>query len=122
MNPRPMSPLPTRPPADEAPPSEPMDLVEAEPVAPQSPAPAPEPEPEPESAPVSYATTLKDLFARMDAGWAQFRVAASAWPSERMDERIEEDGWSRKQMLAAHHRLARCHPRSAGQMILSGHS
>jgi hypothetical protein len=73
------------------------------------------------ASPVNYPTTLKDLFARMDGGWHEFRVAAGAWPSERMDERIEEDGWSRKQMLAhisawhdaTHDRL--------GKMILSGH-
>jgi Protein of unknown function (DUF1706) len=72
------------------------------------------------SNPVSYPTTLKEMLARMDAGWAQFKVEAAAWPSERMDERIEEDSWSRKQMLAhitawhdaTHDRL--------GKMILSG--
>jgi hypothetical protein len=72
-------------------------------------------------APVNYPTTLKELFALMDGGWRTFRAAASAWPSERMDEHIDEDGWSRKQMLAhisawhdaTHDRL--------GKMILSGH-
>jgi hypothetical protein len=112
----------------EEPPFEPMPLAEVEAVAPQAPSPepasqpepAPEPAPEPVAPPVSWPTTLKETFARMDAAWVAFKAAAAAWPSERMDERIEEDGWSRKQMLAhitawhdaTHDRL--------GKMILSG--
>ena len=106
----------------EEPPFEPIPLMEAEPVQPAAPV-----EPEaavteeaPVAAPVTYPTTLKELFARMDSGWTSFRTAAAAWPSERMDEHIEEGGWSRKQMLAhitawhdaTHDRL--------GKMILSG--
>jgi hypothetical protein len=42
---------------------------------------------------------MRELFARVDEGWRQFRAAAGAFPSERMDERLH-DGWTRKQMLA----------------------
>jgi hypothetical protein len=92
----------------------------AEPAAEPEPEPEPAPEREPEAPPLKWPTTLKETFARMDAGWSSFRAAAAAWPSERMDERMEEDGWSRKQMLAhitawhdaTHDRL--------GKMILSG--
>jgi hypothetical protein len=113
------------------PPFEPMPLAEAEPVAPQQAAPAQEPEPAPAPAPavapepdpeppIDYPLTLKEMFARMDAGWSSFRAAAAAWPSERMDEHIEEGGWSRKQMLA---HIAAWHDAThdrLGKMILSG--
>ncbi len=63
--------------------------------------------------------TLREIVARADDGWRQFRVAAGAFPSERMDERLG-DGWTRKQMLAhitAWHDMA--HDR-LGKMIMSG--
>jgi hypothetical protein len=120
----------------EEPPFEPMPLAEAEPVAPQPtpaaaaeaapaapdapPAQAPEAAPEPAAPQVAYAVTVKELFARMDSGWSSFKAAAAAWPSERMDEHIEEDGWSRKQMLA---HIAAWHDAThdrLGKMILSG--
>ncbi|MEX2547383.1 MAG: DinB family protein [Chloroflexota bacterium] len=63
--------------------------------------------------------TLREIVARAEDGWRQFRAAAGAFPSERMDERLG-DGWTRKQMLAhitAWHDMA--HDR-LGKMIMSG--
>jgi len=66
--------------------------------------------------------TLNQIFALVDEGWRQFRTAAGAFPSERMDERLSEDGWTRKQMLAhvaAWHDLT--HDR-LGKLIMTGQS
>ncbi|HYI23583.1 MAG TPA: DinB family protein [Candidatus Limnocylindrales bacterium] len=43
--------------------------------------------------------TVRELLRRVDAGWAEFRASAARFPSERMDEHLTEDGWTRKQML-----------------------
>jgi hypothetical protein len=56
-----------------------------------------------EQAPARVAPSrqsLRELLARVDNGWIGFRAAAGAIPSERMDERLGEGGWTRKQMLA----------------------
>jgi hypothetical protein len=73
-----------------------------------------EPEPEP-----TGPQTMRELYALVDDGWRRFRSAAGAFPSERMDEKLD-DGWTRKQMLAhisawhdqTHERL--------GRMLLTG--
>ena len=65
--------------------------------------------------------TLSDMFRLVDDGWRRFLRSASAFPSERMDERLN-DGWTRKQMLAhiaAWHDLT--HDR-LGKLILTGES
>ena len=88
--------------------------------------PVPQPEPLAEAEPVAQPEpkqpqTLTELLARVDDGWRQFRAMAGAFPSERMDERLNE-GWTRKQMLAhvsAWHDLA--HDR-LGKLILTGES
>ena len=54
---------------------------------------------EPVAAATFYPQTMREMFVRVDSGWAYFRAAAGAFPSERMDERLD-DGWTRKQMLA----------------------
>jgi hypothetical protein len=62
------------------------------------------------------------MLARVDDGWVHFRAAAGAFPSERLDERLSDGGWTRKQMLAhiaAWHDLA--HDR-LGKLISSGKS
>lgn len=64
--------------------------------------------------------SLAEMFALVDDGWRQFRAAAGAFPSERMDERLNDDGWTRKQMLAhiaAWHDLT--HDR-LGKLIMTG--
>lgn len=118
-------------------PSEPNQPARPEPVRPIEPpedTSAPAPAPTPDVAPVlePEATrepapapprpqTLPEMFALVDDGWRQFLRSASAFPNERMDERLN-DGWTRKQMLAhisawhdqAHDRL--------GKLILTGES
>lgn len=83
-----------------------------EPTAQATPAPDPTPEPQ-------RPQTVSQMFDLVDNAWGQFLRAASAFPSERMDERLNE-GWTRKQMLAhiaAWHDLT--HDR-LGKLILTG--
>jgi len=49
---------------------------------------------------VTDQPTAKDLLSRMDDGWAAFSQAVHAMPAERLEGRLGEDGWTRKQMLA----------------------
>ncbi len=44
--------------------------------------------------------TARATLARVDAAWRQFRSAAGFVPAERMNEHLDEAGWTRKQMLA----------------------
>ena len=44
--------------------------------------------------------TVNELLTRMDAGWAAFSQAMHALPAERLEGRLGEHGWTRKQMLA----------------------
>ncbi len=75
-------------PTQAAVPIEPAAPTEAAvPVIPSAPAAEPPPE------------TVRELLRRVDAGWADFRASAARFPSERMDEHLTEDGWTRKQML-----------------------
>jgi len=63
---------------------------------------------------------MKETFRLIDPAWQRFYAQASAFPSERMDEHLQEDGWTRKQMLAhinAWHDLT--HDR-LGKFIISG--
>jgi len=121
---------PEPPPSPEAPPEAPPEgQPEAQPEGqPASPTPAnaantevasiPSLPVEPERPP----QTLSQMFRLVDEGWRQFRAAAGAFPSERMDERLSEDGWTRKQMLAhvaAWHDLT--HDR-LGKLIMTGQS
>jgi hypothetical protein len=53
--------------------------------------------------PMNVATdqpTTKDLLARMDDAWSSFSHAVHALPTELLDQKLGEDQWSRKQMLA----------------------
>lgn len=45
-------------------------------------------------------TTAKDTLDRLDDAWRRFRSAIEAIPGEYLDLRLEEGGWTRKQMLA----------------------
>jgi hypothetical protein len=49
---------------------------------------------------VTDQPTAKEVLARIDAGWAAFSEAVHATPVERLEMRLAEDGWTRKQMLA----------------------
>lgn len=95
---------------------------ESQPSSTQAPPTTPEPSPEPEPTPEPLRPqTVSEMFALVDDAWRQFFRAASAFPSERMDERLNE-GWTRKQMLAhisAWHDLT--HDR-LGKLILTGES
>ncbi len=53
--------------------------------------------------------TIKQLLARMDEGWSTFSRAVHALPTEVLEQKLGENEWSRKQMLAhlaAWHELA----------------
>lgn len=95
---------------------------ESQPPPTQAPESTREPTPEPRpTAERRQPQTLSEMFALVDDAWRQFLRAASAFPSERMDERLNE-GWTRKQMLAhisAWHDLT--HDR-LGKLILTGES
>jgi len=43
---------------------------------------------------------LGDILARMDEGWSRFHGRVTSIPTEKLADRIGEDGWTRKQMLA----------------------
>jgi len=49
---------------------------------------------------VTDQPTVKEVLARLDAGWAVFSSAVHAMPAERLEQRLGEDAWTRKQMLA----------------------
>jgi hypothetical protein len=44
--------------------------------------------------------TAKDLLARMDDAWASFSHGVHALPTELIEQKLGEDEWTRKQMLA----------------------
>ena len=46
-----------------------------------------------------YPTTCARCSAASTPAGREFRAAAARFPSERMDEHLSEDGWTRKQML-----------------------
>ncbi|MDL2335311.1 MAG: hypothetical protein QFC55_04705 [Chloroflexota bacterium] len=137
-------PVPIFEPEHEAQPEpEPKPVPEPEP----EPEPAPEPEPEPVPEAQSWAAsarsvesvppaspaepempaarpklTLRQLVARVDDAFGEFRAAAASYPKEHMDERLGEDLWTRKQMLA---HVAAWHDLTAERLIkmsLSGQS
>lgn len=49
---------------------------------------------------VTDQPTVKEVLARLDAGWSIFSAAVHAMPAERLEQRLGEDAWTRKQMLA----------------------
>ena len=44
--------------------------------------------------------TTRDLLAQMDDAWSSFSHAVHALPTELLEQKLGEDQWSRKQMLA----------------------
>ncbi|HLX35160.1 MAG TPA: DinB family protein [Candidatus Limnocylindrales bacterium] len=44
--------------------------------------------------------TVKQLIATMDDAWAPFHDAVRALPAQLLEQRLGENGWTRKQMLA----------------------
>jgi hypothetical protein len=49
---------------------------------------------------VTDQPTVKEVLSRMDDGWTTFVQAVRAMPAERLEQRLGEGGWTRKQMLA----------------------
>jgi hypothetical protein len=49
---------------------------------------------------VTDQPTAKEVLTRIDDAWATFSGAVHAMPVERLEMRLTEDGWTRKQMLA----------------------
>jgi hypothetical protein len=93
---------------------EPEPAEEPAPLASLASDPQPEPptkagsEPKAESSPklvpdrpdVDLPTTVNETLRRVDESWRAFHAAVVRFPAERMDERLTEHGWTRKQMLA----------------------
>lgn len=46
------------------------------------------------------ALTVREALARMDAGWTAFSGTMKSMPNEQLEERLGDDAWTRKQMLA----------------------
>ncbi|MEO8012488.1 MAG: DinB family protein, partial [Dokdonella sp.] len=117
---------------------EPVPEPESEPERGPEPAesePEPEPQAQPASDPQSWVASaqsesapfsaqpemsamprlsLRQLVARVDDAFGQFRAAAARYPKEHMDERLGEDMWTRKQMLA---HVATWHDLTAERLI-----
>jgi hypothetical protein len=77
---------------------------------------------QPEPTPASPRMTLRQLVARVDNAFGEFRAAAARYPKEHMDDHLGEDTWTRKQMLA---HVAAWHDLTAerlSKMALTGHS
>ena len=95
----------------------------SEPEPEPEPEPALEPEPEPAPEPPSWVAsvqsappklTLRQLVGRVDDAFGEFRAAAARYPKEHMDDRLGEDLWTRKQMLA---HVAAWHDLTAERLI-----
>jgi hypothetical protein len=74
------------------------------------------------AAELNFPRTMRETLRHVDDAFAAFRALAARFPSERMDERIGPDGWTRKQMLE---HVAAWHDLTADrvvQMINTGQS
>lgn len=97
----------------------------APPGLPQPPTPTPVAEPPAVAAAppeFDFPQTIRDTLRHVDQAWLTFRAAAMRFPSERMDEHLTLDGWTRKQMLA---HIAAWHDLTADRivkLINTGHS
>lgn len=97
---------------------EPEPVVAAEPDAP------PEPEPEPVAVevvppvdPEAPPLTMREMFARVEPAFQAFRDAVYRYPAEHMNDRIGDEGWTRKQMLA---HIAAWHDLTTDRLIKAG--
>jgi hypothetical protein len=84
-----------------------IEPPETAPVAQQS-------TPEPQAPEFDFPRTMRETLARVDQAWTTFRAAAERFPAERMDERLSEDGWTRKQMLE---HIAAWHDLTADRLV-----
>lgn len=114
--------------------TEPEPVTEPEPLVEPAPEPERQPEPEtvmaaasePEPAPADVAPpvdpaapplTMREMFARVEPAYQAFRDAAYSYPAEHMNDRIGEEGWTRKQMLA---HVAAWHDLTTDRLIKAG--
>ena len=61
-----------------------------------------------------FPNTIRETLRRVDQAWLAFRGAALRFPQERLDERLGEDAWTRKQMLE---HIAAWHDLTANRLI-----
>jgi hypothetical protein len=78
-----------------------------------------EPAAEPAASPADrpdfdFPKTINETLSHVDQAWSAFRAAVQRFPSERMDERLTEKGWTRKQMLA---HVAAWHDLTADRLV-----
>ena len=70
---------------------------------------------EPQAGPqLDFPRTIRETLRKVDQAWAVYRAAALRFPTERMDERLGEDGWTIKQMLE---HIAAWHDLTANRLI-----
>jgi hypothetical protein len=98
---------------------EPVMVAELEPEPVEEAEPEPEPAAEAPVDPNAPPMTMRETFARVDPAYAEFRKAAYAYPAEHMNDRIGEDGWTRKQMLS---HVAAWHDLTTDRLIKAGAS
>ena len=91
-DPKPQRPRKSPAPVEQEPAAAPEPALEATAAPAQAPAPAVAAAPTPLS--------VREMLRRVDGAFYAFRAAAVRFPSERMDEHLTQDGWTRKQMLA----------------------
>jgi hypothetical protein len=105
---------------------EPEPELELEPEPDVKPEPAmaaahlPEPAPAEGALPVDPAApplTMREMFARVEPAYQAFRDAAYRYPAEHMNDRIGDEGWTRKQMLA---HIAAWHDLTTDRLIKAG--
>jgi hypothetical protein len=89
-------------------------LPEAEPAAEAVPEPSTPNESAAASANLDFPRNVRDTLQLVDQTWAAFRAAALRIPLQRLEDRIGEDGWSRKQMLA---HVAAWHDLTADRLV-----
>ena len=90
----------------------------AKPVRPAKPKPDQVSIPEPPRSAASddpeLPQTVRETVQVVDESWRAFHAMAARFPSERMDEHLSEDGWTRKQMLF---HIAAWHDLTADRLI-----
>lgn len=89
-------------------------LPEAEPAPKAIPTPSASNESAAEAQNMDFPRNVRDTLQRVDQSWAAFRAAALRIPLRQLDDRIGDDGWSRKQMLA---HVAAWHDLTADRLV-----
>ena len=63
---------------------------------------------------LDFPRTVRETLQRVDQSWAAFRAAALHIPLQRLEEHIDDDSWTRKQMLA---HVAAWHDLTADRLV-----